>query len=268
MLSALISSVGRQPAVPLAGQLAHESYVRFGPLVLEAAPHKSPTPTEDRDRHVCYRRRLHMRSRWARSFLPGSACRHAGRTISSPSIGIGVFGIWSLRILDASLVHSPVPAPSVHGECQCDECFEALGSEVLASRHRSHDVRKGLEISLLRADDRLRFEEWDDPRQQVLPFPNHEHQGGVRRGSMVLLDPSAAEALSDEVEDLTPFSVLTHVELRHQLPTGTGAFVPTDRDVKRTFSVDETGDVCVQPFLLIVRTGWIFTAHACTLRRG
>src|SRR5215510_3460049 len=56
MLSALILSAGRQPAVPLAGQLAHESCVRPGPLVLGTAPLKSPTPAEDRDRHDCYRR--------------------------------------------------------------------------------------------------------------------------------------------------------------------------------------------------------------------
>src|SRR5438067_13747939 len=55
MLSALIRSAGRQPAMPLAGQLAHESCVRPGPLVLGTAPLKSPTPVEDRDRHVCYR---------------------------------------------------------------------------------------------------------------------------------------------------------------------------------------------------------------------
>ena len=55
MLSALISSVGRKPAMPLAGQLAHKSYVRSGPLVLGAAPLKIPTPTEDRDRTVSRR---------------------------------------------------------------------------------------------------------------------------------------------------------------------------------------------------------------------
>src|SRR6266851_4288334 len=55
MLSALISSAGRQPAVPLAGQLAHESCVRPGPLVLGTAFLKSPTATPDRDRHCCYR---------------------------------------------------------------------------------------------------------------------------------------------------------------------------------------------------------------------
>src|SRR4029453_2361762 len=55
MLSALILSAGSQPAVPLARQLAHQSCVRPGPLVLGAAPLKSPTPTEDRDRTVSRR---------------------------------------------------------------------------------------------------------------------------------------------------------------------------------------------------------------------
>src|SRR6266568_8773461 len=52
MLSALIPSAGRQPAVPLAGQLAHESCVRPGPLVLGTAFLKSPTAAADRDRTV------------------------------------------------------------------------------------------------------------------------------------------------------------------------------------------------------------------------
>src|SRR5881409_684158 len=55
MLSALIPSERGQPAVPLARQLAHQRFVRPGPLVLGAAPLKSPTPTEDRDRTVSRR---------------------------------------------------------------------------------------------------------------------------------------------------------------------------------------------------------------------
>ena len=55
MLSALIPSAGRKPAMPLAGQLAHESCVRPGPLVLGTAFLKSPTATEDRDRTVSRR---------------------------------------------------------------------------------------------------------------------------------------------------------------------------------------------------------------------
>src|SRR3978361_1117300 len=55
MLSALILSAGRQPAMLLAEQLAHESCVRPGPLVLGTALLKSLTPTEDRDRTVSRR---------------------------------------------------------------------------------------------------------------------------------------------------------------------------------------------------------------------
>src|SRR5918912_355899 len=55
MLSAVIYPAHRQPAVPLARQLAHQRFVRPGPLVLGAAPRKSPTPTTDRDRTVSRR---------------------------------------------------------------------------------------------------------------------------------------------------------------------------------------------------------------------
>src|SRR5580700_4152646 len=99
MLSALIPSVGRQPAVPLAGQLAHESYVRPGPLVLGTAFLRSLAAASDRDRHSCYRRR--QEASRARAFLPGSACRHADRTISSPpSFG----SAWRMVSEDSGLV--------------------------------------------------------------------------------------------------------------------------------------------------------------------
>ena len=77
MLSALIPSAGRQPAVPLAGQLAHESCVRPGPLVLGTALLKSPTPTEDRDRHSCYRRlhTLQLGGQVISAWLCMSPCR-------------------------------------------------------------------------------------------------------------------------------------------------------------------------------------------------
>src|SRR5207245_8182835 len=55
MLSALIPAVRGQPAVPLARQQAHQRYVRPGPLVLGAAPLKSPAPATDRDRTVSRR---------------------------------------------------------------------------------------------------------------------------------------------------------------------------------------------------------------------
>src|SRR5919201_4176891 len=55
MLSALIPTEHDYPAMPLAGQLAHQRFVHSGPLVLGAAPLKFPTPTLDRDRTVSRR---------------------------------------------------------------------------------------------------------------------------------------------------------------------------------------------------------------------
>src|SRR5438132_13396808 len=55
MLSVLIPTELGYPAMPLAGQLAHQRFVHSGPLVLGAAPLKFPTPTMDRDRTVSRR---------------------------------------------------------------------------------------------------------------------------------------------------------------------------------------------------------------------
>src|ERR1700740_2009128 len=55
MLSAVISSEQRSPAMPLASQPVHRRFVHSGPLVLGAAPFKFPTPTADRDQTVSRR---------------------------------------------------------------------------------------------------------------------------------------------------------------------------------------------------------------------
>src|SRR3989338_8290689 len=55
MLSALIHSERRYPAMLLAEQQVNERFVTFGPLVLESALLKFPTPTSDRDRTVSRR---------------------------------------------------------------------------------------------------------------------------------------------------------------------------------------------------------------------
>ena len=55
MLSALIQSRLRYPAVHLAAQPVNRRSVHHGPLVLVTAPRKTPTPTIDRDRTVSRR---------------------------------------------------------------------------------------------------------------------------------------------------------------------------------------------------------------------
>ena len=55
MLSTLILSEHSYPAMHLAVQPEHHWFVHFGPLVLEAALLKYPTPTADRSRTVSRR---------------------------------------------------------------------------------------------------------------------------------------------------------------------------------------------------------------------
>ena len=55
MPSAVILSAHSYPTLPLARQQVHQWCVHPGPLVLGAAPLKSPTPTADRDRTVSRR---------------------------------------------------------------------------------------------------------------------------------------------------------------------------------------------------------------------
>src|SRR5450759_3162135 len=55
MLSAVIPTEHSYPALPLAGQLAHERFVQPGPLVLGTDPLKFPAPTTDRDQTVSRR---------------------------------------------------------------------------------------------------------------------------------------------------------------------------------------------------------------------
>src|SRR3954468_3897411 len=101
MLSALIPSAGRKSAVPLAGQLAHESCVRPGPLVLGTAFLRFPTAVTDRDRTVSRRSKPISRTalmgnqptRWEIILPQDARSRHRG---AKPSRRYGLLGKMSL----------------------------------------------------------------------------------------------------------------------------------------------------------------------------
>ena len=101
MLSALILSAGRQPAMLLAEQLAHESCGHPGPLVLGTAFLKSPTATEDRDRTVSRRSKPSSRTAlmgeqpnpWDLLQPQDAMSRHRG---AKPSRRYGLLGKMSL----------------------------------------------------------------------------------------------------------------------------------------------------------------------------
>ena len=101
MLSAVIPSVGSQPAMPLAGQLAHQSYVHPGPLVLGIAFLKFPPAAEDRDRTVSRRSKPSSRTAlmgeqpnpWDLLQPQDAMSRHRG---AKPSRRYGLLGKMSL----------------------------------------------------------------------------------------------------------------------------------------------------------------------------
>jgi len=72
------------------------------------------------------------------------------------------------------------------------------------------------------------------------------------------------------VKHLHALFSLDHCECRLNLPTGTTRVVPKDWNAGAAFAVDEADDPLREtwPFLLIVRTGWLFTIHVCTLGIG
>ena len=165
-------------------------------------------------------------------------------------------------------MHSAVTPATIHGEGELPQRIEPLVEQVLSLRHRQNDLAKREELLLFRAQEGLTFEERDDTLQEILPPAHHEHQRGVPGAPVILPDESAAKPLAQEVEDLPAFGILADVQLGHELPTASRARVALDRNMERAFAIDEASEIRIQPFLLIVRTGQIFTAHIRTLRRG
>jgi hypothetical protein len=132
---------------------------------------------------------------------------------------------------------------------------------VLPNSHRPHDTSEGTEVLLLATQKGIRFEEGDHIPQEIITTADDEHESRVRRAAMVLLDPSTAEAVLNEVEDLTPLRVLADMELRHELPTDPRARISLNGNVEGSFSIDVARNVGIQPFLLVDRTCRIVTAH-------
>ncbi len=120
MLSAVIPPERSQPAMPLAGQLAHQRFVRPGPLVLGTALLKTPTRTADRDRTVSRRSKPSSRTAlmgeqpnpWDRLQPQDATSRHRG---AKPSRRYGLLGMISLLspgyLLSVERCRARAPAP-------------------------------------------------------------------------------------------------------------------------------------------------------------
>ena len=120
MLSAVIPPERSQPAMPLAEQLAHQRFVRPGPLVLGTALLNIPTRTADRDRTVSRRSKPSSRTAlmgeqpnpWDLLQPQDATSRHRG---AKPSRRYGLLGKISLLSpgyllsVERQRFHKPLP---------------------------------------------------------------------------------------------------------------------------------------------------------------
>jgi hypothetical protein len=79
---------------------------------------------------------------------------------------------------------------------------------------------------------------------------------------MVLSDPTTAQPLLYQVKNLPSIRRSDSHELRYELPAGARAPVSLYSYMKRSFSIDVTRSIRIQPFLLIARTTRIVTVHS------
>ena len=150
--------------------------------------------------------------------------------------------------------------------------MQALLAEVGFRSHHVDHFDELLEVDGFRRNQWVFFEERDDAALQIIEGSHHEvvHCFPMIVPPAVSADSAAPEEPLQEVQDLFALLPLNHRERGLHLPTQSTRSIPEDRNAEAAFAVDKADDPLRDswPFLLIVRTGRIFTAHDHTLRRG
>jgi hypothetical protein len=144
--------------------------------------------------------------------------------------------------------------------------------KVLALLHADEDLRELLEVVPLGGSQRVHFEERNHDAHQLVAALHGEAQQIVPVVVVAVLldDAPAPEDLTEDLERRPRRCRLRDRELVLDLPAECTARVADHRDREAPFAVDEADDPLLDawPFLLIVRTDRIVTAHAHTLWRG
>jgi hypothetical protein len=169
-------------------------------------------------------------------------------------------GVQSLRILDSYQLeptHLPVSTAAVHRDGEVEEPAKAGGSAVVTESLLPHDERELLEVRMLRGEQRITFEEGNDTLEQVLALAHHKDERPI--ASAVGPDRAASESLLDQLEHLSPVAVLADMKLGNELKSDATRRIALHRNRETSFSVYETRDIAIQPFLLIVRTRHVVT---------
>jgi hypothetical protein len=191
--------------------------------------------------------------------------------------GSPAYGLWGFPRIqhgqDLLIRPSSLPTP-VHRATHFEDALDALRGEMLTSSDELRDLTEERQIVSLRAAKRKALEERKDPVLEILQLRNLE----VVHAIWPAPNRSRTEDGPEVVQYLRAY--LRNVERETDSPWHVPIALSTDWDVEASFSIDEPRDVVTyvlgdaiqprwmrEPFLLIVRTGRIVTAHVDTLSR-
>jgi hypothetical protein len=160
----------------------------------------------------------------------------------------------------------------VHRLLNLSDPTKAVESEMHPILHHEKDFFELQKLLLLSRDQWIRFEERNDLASEISLVPNVENQQvfAMVVMSAVTVDLSALEEAKKYLECTDASFALNYREPGLTLPTQSHNCIPLDRAAKAALSIYEADDPLLDswPFLLIVRTGRIVTAHVITIERG
>jgi hypothetical protein len=149
---------------------------------------------------------------------------------------------------------------------------KTLPVEVRPVLHHLEHAGEPLEVEPFSGSERTFSEERNDKLHQVASTLHGEAQ---QRMPVVVVprllhDPSTTENVSDDLQCGSRWRRLDNCELVLDLPAELTGRVADHRDREASFTVDKADDPLLGtwPFLLIVRTGRIVTAHVTVLPNG
>lgn len=135
--------------------------------------------------------------------------------------------------------------------------------------HKPNYLRKLCKVGVLCRNQWVFFEERDDPVRQVRKPPHRETAQCFPMivVSVITTNVTTSKERLQQVHRTLALHSLDHREGRLGLPTEPARSIHEDWNAEAALAVDKADDPLRKswPFLLIARTGWIFTFHDTTL---
>ncbi len=111
--------------------------------------------------------------------------------------------------------------------------------------HHHDDSLERLEVVLFHRMQWISIEKWNH-FHEVLPISDDEHVCSVVPATtMIDLDDSAVQPISNCFEYVSARNILAHVEFRHSLPPDSHIRISLEGNVKAALTIDKSRDVMI-----------------------